>query len=172
MKFINKPYIIILIINLFGTTLSAQSISLYTFNNGGGFNNTTEWSIGESVSIAYFTSASSTLNTGVLQPITSLSTGINEYGPVVFGHQITIGPNPTTNLLRIKAKFNESGNLSIQILDSKSTLVLTQNAGLIFSIYDKELILNDLASGIFYVRVYFKPLSGIIKTGIYKIVKL
>jgi len=172
MKFINKPYIIILIINLFGTTLSAQSISLYTFNNGGGFNNTTEWSIGESVSIAYFTSASSTLNTGVLQPITSLSTGINEYGPVVFGHQITIGPNPTSNLLRIKAKFNESGNLSIQILDSKSTLVLTQNAGLIFSIYDKELILNDLASGIFYVRVYFKPLSGIIKTGIYKIVKL
>jgi len=172
MKFINKPYIIILIINLFGTTLSAQSISLYTFNNGGGFNNTTEWSIGESVSIAYFTSASSTLNTGVLQPITSLSTGINEYGPVVFGHQITIGPNPTSNLLRIKAKFNESGNLSIQILDSKSTLVLTQNAGLIFSIYDKELILNDLASGIFYVRVYFKSLSGIIKTGIYKIVKL
>jgi len=172
MKFINKPYIIILIINLFGTTLSAQSISLYTFNNGGGFNNTTEWSIGESVSIAYFTSASSTLNTGVLQPITSLSTGINEYGPVVFGHQITIGPNPTSNLLRIKAKFNESGNLSIQILDSKSTLVLTQNAGLIFSIYDKELILNDLASGIFYARVYFKPLSGIIKTGIYKIVKL
>jgi hypothetical protein len=172
MKFINKPYIILLIINLFGTTLSAQSISLYTFNNGGGFNNTTEWSIGESVSIAYFTTASSTLNTGVLQPITSLSTGINEYGPVVFGHQITIGPNPTSNLLRIKAKFNESGNLSIQILDSKSTLVLTQNAGLIFSIYDKELILNDLASGIFYVRVYFKPLSGIIKTGIYKIVKL
>ena len=172
MKFINKSYIIILIINLFGTTLSAQSISLYTFNNGGGFNNTTEWSIGESVSIAYFTSASSTLNTGVLQPITSLSTGINEYGPVVFGHQITIGPNPTTNLLRIKAKFNESGNLSFQILDSKLALVLTQDAGLIFSTYDKELVLDDLASGIFYVRVYFKPLTGNIKTGIYKIVKI
>ena len=172
MKFINKPYKIILLISLFGTTVCAQSISLFTLNNGGGFNNTTEWSIGESVSIAYFTSALYTLNTGVLQPVSILSTGINEYGPLVFGHQIIIGPNPTSNLLRIKAKFNESGNLSFQILDSKSTLVLTQDAGLIFSTYDKELVLNELASGIFYVRVYFKPLSGTIKTGIYKIIKL
>lgn len=172
MKFINKPYTIILLISLLGTTVSAQSISLFTLNNGGGFNNTTEWSIGESVSIAYFTSAGSTLNTGVLQPTTSFFTGINEYGPLVFGHQITIGPNPTSNLLRIKAKFDQSGNLSFQILDSKSTLVLSQDAGLVFSTYDKELILNDFASGIFYVRVYFKLLSGTIKTGIYKIVKL
>jgi hypothetical protein len=172
MKFINKPYTIILLINLFGTTLSSQSISLFTLNNGGGFNNTTEWSIGESVSIAYFTSAGSALNTGVLQPTSSLYTSINEYGPLIFGHQITIGPNPTSNLLRIKVKFNESGNLSFQILDSKLTLVLTQDAGLIFSTYDKELVLNDLPSGIFYVRVYFKPLSGVIKKGIYKIIKL
>ena len=172
MKFINKSYIIILIINLFGTTLSAQSISLYTFNNGGGFNNTNEWSIGESVSIAYFANAGYTLNTGVLQPVSILSTGINEYASLVFGHQIIIGPNPTSNLIRIKAKFNESGNLSFQILDSKLALVLTQDAGLIFSTYDKELVLDDLASGIFYVRVYFKPLTGTIKTGIYKIVKI
>lgn len=172
MKFISKQYIINVCILFFATKISAQTINLHTFNNGGGFNNTTEWSIGESVSIANFTSNGYILTTGVLQPVTSLSTGIDEYGLLVFGHQITIGPNPTSNLLRIKTVFNEPGNLSFQILDSKSALLITQDAGFIFSIYNKELVLNDLPSGIFYVRVYFKPMSGKIKIGVYKIIKI
>ena len=172
MRFINKLNIIIVFIFFSGTLLSSQTISLYTFNNGGGFNNTSEWSIGESVSIANFTSNGYILTTGVLQPLTGLSTGINEYGPLVFGHQITIGPNPTSNLLRIKTVFNEPGNLSFQILDSKSALVINQDAGIIFSTYNKELMLNDLPSGVFYVRVYFKPMSGKIKIGVYKIIKI
>ena len=172
MRFISKLNIIILFIIFSWTQISAQTINLYTFNNGGGFNNTNEWSIGESESIAYFTSTGYILTTGVLQPLTSLSTGINEYGPLVFGHQITIGPNPTSNLLRIKTIFNEPGNLSFQILDSKSALVINQDAGLIFSTYNKELMLNDLPSGVFYVRVYFKPMSGKIKIGVYKIIKI
>ena len=172
MRFISKLNIIIIFIGFSWTQISAQTINLYTFNNGGGFNNTNEWSIGESESIAYFTSSGYILTTGVLQPLTSLSTGINEYGPLVFGHQITIGPNPTSNLLRIKTIFNEPGNLSFQILDSKSALVINQDAGLIFSTYNKELMLNDLPSGVFYVRVYFKPMSGKIKTGVYKIIKI
>ena len=172
MKYINKHLIIVFIIFLFGRNINAQSLSVYTFNNGGGFNNTTEWSIGESVSIAYFTSTGYTLSTGVLQSVPSLTTGINEYGPLVFGHQISIGPNPTSNLLRIKTRFNESGNLSFQLLDSKSALVLNQDEGTILSSYEKELKLNDLPSGAFYIRIYFKPSSGIVKTGIYKIIKL
>ena len=172
MRFISKLNIIILFISFSWTQISAQTINLYTFNNGGGFNNTNEWSIGESESIAYFTSSGYILTTGVLQPLTSLSTGINEYGPLVFGHQITIGPNPTSNLLRIKTIFNEPGSLSFQILDSKSALVINQDAGLIFSTYNKELMLNDLPSGVFYVRVYFKPMSGKIKIGVYKIIKI
>jgi hypothetical protein len=172
MKFISKLYIINICILFLATQLSSQTIDLYTFNNGGGYNNTTEWSIGESVSIANFTSNGYILTTGVLQPITSLSTGINEYGPLVFGHQITVGPNPTSNLLRIKTLFNEPGNLSFQILDSKSAIFINQDAGLIFSTYSKELMLNDLPSGVFYVRVYFKPMSGKIKIGVYKIIKI
>ena len=172
MRFISKLNIVIVFICFSWTQIGAQTINLYTFNNGGGFNNTNEWSIGESESIAYFTSSGYILTTGVLQPLTSLSTGINEYGPLVFGHQITIGPNPTSNLLRIKTIFNEPGNLSFQILDSKSALFINQDAGLIFSAYNKELMLNDLPSGVFYVRVYFKPMSGKIKTGVYKIIKI
>ena len=131
-----------------------------------------EWSIGESVSIANFIASGYSLNTGVLQPMTSIVTAINEYGPAVFGAQITIGPNPTNNLLHIKARFNELGNLSFQLIDAKSTIVFTQEAGAIFSSYDKDILMEDYPSGVFYMKIYFKPSNGTVKTGIYKIIKL
>ena len=171
MRFINKHKLILLLSLLLGDKISAQSISLYTFNNGGGSNSTIEWSIGESASIAYFTSSAYTLSTGVLQPLIGNVTSIPS-GPAVFGNQITIGPNPTSNMLKIKAMFYESGNLSFQIFNSKSILVLNQDAGFIFNAYEKEFILKDFPSGLFYVRIYFKPRSGIAKTGVYKIIKL
>jgi len=131
-----------------------------------------EWSLGESVSIANFIASGYSLNTGVLQPMISIVTAINEYGPAVFGSQITIGPNPTFNLLHIKARFNEMGNLSIQLIDAKSAIVFTQGAGTIFSSYDKDILMENYPSGIFYMKVYFKPSKGNAKTGIYKIIKL
>jgi hypothetical protein len=155
-----------------GTNVSAQSMTLYTFNNGGGFNNTIEWSIGESVSIANFKSNGFALNTGVLQPMTGILTGINDYGPVVFGDQITIGPNPTFNIIHVKAIFNEPGNISFQLIDSKSASVLNQQPITIYKSYEKDFVLEKLPSGIFYMKVYFKPTNGKAKTGVYKIIKL
>jgi hypothetical protein len=131
-----------------------------------------EWSIGESVSIANFIASGYSLNTGLLQPMTSIVTAINEYGPAVFGSQITIGPNPTINLLHIKARFNQAGTLSLQLLDSKSAQIFTQEVGTIFSTYEKDILMETYPSGVFYMRVYFKPLVGAAKTGIYKIIKL
>ncbi len=154
------------------TEAKAQSISPYTFNNGGGYFNAMEWSIGESVSIANFLASGYSLNTGVLQPMTSIVTAINEYGPAVFGTQITIGPNPTNNLLHIKARFNQAGSLSFQLIDAKSTIVFTQEVGTIFSSYEKDILMENYPSGIFYMKVYFKPSAGNTKTGIYKIIKL
>ena len=161
-----------LFISLFVNNLYSQSITPYTLSNGGGSSINMEWSLGESVSIANFIASGYSLNTGVLQPMTSIVTAINEYGPVVFGTQITIGPNPTTNLLQIKARFNELGNLSFQLLDAKSTIVFTQEAGAIFSSYEKDILMENYPSGVFYMKVYFKPSNGIAKTGIYKIIKL
>ena len=131
-----------------------------------------EWSMGESVSIANFIALGYSLNTGVLQPMTSIVTAINEYGPTVFGTQITMGPNPTYNLLHIKARFNELGTLSFQLIDAKSSIMFTQDVGTIFSSYDKDILMENYPSGVFYMKVYFKPSSGITKTGIYKIIKL
>lgn len=154
------------------TEAKAQSISPYTFNNGGGYFSTLDWSMGESVSIANFINSGYSLNTGVLQPMTSIVTAINEFGPSVFGTQITIGPNPTTNLLHIKARFNQAGSLSFQLIDAKSTIVFTQDAGTIFSSYEKDILMENYPSGVFYMKVYFKPSTGNTKTGIYKIIKL
>ena len=152
--------------------LYSQSITPHALNNGGGYSSSMEWSIGESVSIANFIASGYSLNTGALQPMTSIVTAINEYGPSVFGSQITIGPNPTSNLLHIKARFNQAGSLSYQLIDSKSTIVYTQEAGTIFSSYEKDIGMENYPSGVFYMKVYFKPSTGIAKTGIYKIIKL
>jgi len=152
--------------------VSSQSITPYALNNGGGYSSTMEWSMGESVSIANFIALAYSLNTGVLQPMTSIVTAINEYGPAVFGTQITIGPNPTYNLLHIKARFNQVGTLSFQLIDAKSSIVFTQEAGTIFSSYEKDIFMENYPSGVFYMKVYFKPINGNAKTGIYKIIKL
>jgi len=167
---------LVLIISLFissgFSTIYAQSITPYTLNNGGGLATNMDWSMGETVSIAHFTTANYILNTGVLQPNTTIVTAINEYGPAVFGNQITIGPNPTRNVLHIHAKFNELGSLSFQLLDAKSATVLTNEVGTISNIYEKDIVMQNYPSGVFYMKVYFKPNNGSAKTGIYKIIKL
>jgi len=162
----------ILIYCLIFNLVNGQVISPNTLNNGGGYSSSMEWSIGESVSIANFIASGYSLNTGGLQPMTSIVTAINEYGPAVFGTQITIGPNPTSNLLHIKARFNQVGTLSFQLIDAKSTIVFTQEAGTIFSSYDKDILMENYPSGVFYMKVFFKPSTGNTKTGIYKIIKL
>ena len=172
MRFINKLSIIISVTFLFPPTTNAQTLSPYAFNSGGGYSNTTDWSIGESVSIAHFISYGYSLNTGLLQPITTLTTGIEDYGPVVFGDKIIMGPNPTSKVLRIKARFNETGEISFQMFDSKSNNVLSYNGGNIFSTYEKDLYLENLPSGSYYMRVSFKSSIGKAKMGIYKIIKL
>ena len=149
-----------------------QSITPQTLNNGGGSSSFLEWSFTESVSVASFIASAFSLNTGILQPNTNVVTSINEYGPAVFGSQITIGPNPTMSLLHFKARFAEVGRLSIQLMDAKSAIVLTQDIGTIFSSYEKNISLEDYPSGVFYLKVYFKSIVGNIKTGIYKVIKI
>jgi hypothetical protein len=156
----------------FPIIICAQSITPYTFNNGGGSASSIEWSIGESVSIANFTTPNYLLNTGLLQPLTNVVTSINDYGPVVFGNQITISPNPTTDLVHLKGQFNQMGRLSFQVIDSKSSILLTHEAGINIISYEKDILMHNYPSGIFYIKVIFKPTNGIGKTGIFKIVKL
>jgi hypothetical protein len=164
--------IYLVVVSLFPILVPAQSITPYTFNNGGGSAASMDWSIGESVSIAHFSTPNYFLNTGFLQPLTSIVTAINEYGPAVFGNQITIGPNPTSNLIHFKGQFTQAGKLSIQVIDSKSAILLTHEAGTIISNYEKDIFMDSYPAGIFYIKAFFKPSNGLAKTGIYKIIKL
>lgn len=169
-------YFTILFFTLAGILFTINSIGqnfiTHTINNSGGYSNNFEWSLGESTSIKYYISSGYTLNTGVLQPITNLVTSIIETGPMAFGTQITIGPNPTFNLLHIKANFKQVGNLSFQLIDAKSSILFFENAGMTFNTYNKDITMENYPSGIFYIKVFFKPNNGITKTGIYKIIKL
>ena len=149
-----------------------QSITPQTLNNGGGSISIIDWSISESLSIASFIAPGFSLNTGVLQPNTNVVTSINEYGPAVFGSQITIGPNPTSNILHIKARFTQAGSLSYQLIDAKSAIIYTEEAGTIFNSYEKDILMENYPSGVFYMKVYYKPNIGNAKSGIYKIIKL
>ena len=149
-----------------------QSITPQTLNNGGGSISIMDWSISESLSIASFIAPGYSLNTGVLQPNTNVVTSINEYGPAVFGSKITIGPNPTFNILHIKARFTQAGSLSYQLIDAKSAIIFTEEAGTIFNSYDKNILMENYPSGVFYMKVYYKPNIGNAKSGIYKIIKL
>jgi hypothetical protein len=51
-------------------------------------------------------------------------------------------------------------------------VILTLDAGTIISSYEKDIFMDIYPSGIFYVKVFFKPTNGLAKTGIYKIIKL
>lgn len=150
----------------------AQSISPATFNNGGGFNGGVEWSISESVSIGSFSANNILLTTGVLQPLSNVVTSINEYGPLVFGQQITIGPNPAINYVDFKANFSQVGNLSFQLLDAKSKVIIRKDQGSIFSVFQTRFHLEDYPSGMYYIKIFFKPFSSTLQTGVYKIIKL
>jgi hypothetical protein len=152
--------------------LYSQSIAPYILNNGGGSGTNLDWSMGESVSIANFATLNYFLNTGVLQPMINEENALNEYGAPLNGDQITIGPNPTINLVHFKGNFTQSGKLSIQVIDSKSSILLTHEAGNILRNYEKDIFLHSFPAGIYFVKVYFKPTNGLVKKGIYKIIKL
>lgn len=157
---------------LVASTANGQKITPYTLNNGGGSSTKMDWNIGESASVEFFKTSRVLVSTGVLQPQTNVVTAITEWGPEVFGNQIYIGPNPTTSFAHFKAVFPTPGSLKIQILDAKSQLLSSSDQGNIMRFYEKDFSFDQFPAGIYYVKVYFKPIDAPIKTGVYKIIKL
>ena len=150
----------------------SQSITPFTFNNGGGFSVNSEWSIGESISIANFSTPSLYLNTGVLQLHNYIITSVNELGQVVFGDQISIGPNPATSFFHLRTRFSHAGTLSLQLLNSQLVTISTTDAEIISGYYDKDFSVQNYPTGLYYLKVYFKPFNGLQKMGVYKIIKI
>jgi hypothetical protein len=99
-------------------------------------------------------------------------TSIKEFGPSVFGNQVVMGPNPVLTTLNFKAQFTQTGQLSIQLLDAKSKVVFTKQAGSIWNQFQTSIPMENFVSGLYYVKVDYKLTNGTVQTGVYKIIKL
>jgi len=151
---------------------SAQTIAPFILNNGGGHSSNLEWSLNESVSVANFNNSSYSLSTGVLQTAgDDIKNNIESYNASLY-KMITIGPNPTSNLLNIKIKYFGIGDVSIQLINLKGSIVLTHQVGTIYATFEKSISLAMLSSATYFLKIQFKPLNQISKTAVYKIVKL
>jgi len=176
-----KKGILCFLFFVFVSTIHSQSITPFTLNIAGFTSNqistTLTVSIGETLSITNFNSANGeSLNSGFIQnnnlPI--FFKFMNEPITKIAENEITftITPNPTKSTSILALNSNIPGEFQYQILDVGSNLLFRSQPlnGLMFN----ETILNfsNNPPGIYYVMIFFKPISGILKKGIYKIIKL
>ena len=151
---------------------NAQSITPFILNNGGGCSNNLEWSLNESVSIESFHTSSFSLITGVLQTTgDNLKNNIENDNAFLY-KMITIGPNPTNNLLKIKFKYFEVGDVLLQLINLKGSVVMTQQVGTIYATFEKSISLISLPVATYFLKIQFKRLNSTSKSVVYKIIKL
>ena len=157
--------------------LSAQSITPFTVNIAGftaqksGYSLTV--STGEAISITNFTSPNgASLNSGFLQNNPPIVTSINDVLSVIENDEIIITPNPTKTTTNIYASFKKPGNIQFQILDVASKQLFRSPSASFFNAKQTIVDLTPYPAGVYYIQVLFKPASGIMKSGIYKIIKL
>ncbi len=155
------------------TNIKAQIASPLILNVGGGYSSNLDWNIGEHASIAFFISSNGlSLNTGFLQPSIHSVSNVDDPGFFTFADQLSLGPNPTSNLLHVKAPFKELGNCSIQLVDARSNILLIKEIRQSADAYETDIYLEKYHAGIYYLKVFFKPNIGVLKSMIYKIIKL
>lgn len=157
--------------------ISAQSITPFTVNIAGftatqnGYSLTV--STGETISITNFKSPNGeSLNSGFLQNNPPLVTGIEELLSKLGDNEVSITPNPTNGVTNLITNFSVPGQMQYQILDISSKLMFRIQPVNGLSNKQSKIELSNYPAGVYYVLVFFKPNSGIAKTGIYKIIKL
>lgn len=169
--------IFVLIFLISVSKLSSQSITPFTLNIAGFTTTQNGYSLtvstGETISITNFKAPNGeSLNSGFLQNNPPLVTGIEELLSKIGDNEVSITPNPTNTITNLLTNFTQPGQLQYQILDVGSKLLFrsqTQNA---LITKQTKIELQNYPAGIYYILVFFKPNSGIAKTGVYKIVKL
>ena len=169
--------ILLLIILCTSTILNSQSITPFTVNIAGftatqsGYSLTV--STGETISITNFKAPNGeSLNSGFLQNNPPLVTSIEELLTKIGDNEISITPNPTNSVSNLITNFSVPGQMQYQILDIGSKLMFRSQPVNGLSNKQSKIELSNYPAGVYYVLVFFKPNSGIAKTGIYKIVKL
>lgn len=131
-----------------------------------------EWSLGESSVIRPFIQTQVHLNTGFLQPLSQVVTGIENLNALLSSQQIQIAPNPAIDHILIQGQFDVPGQVQIRLLDFNMQTI-QRLAPIVFSTqFSKSLNMSALASGSYFVQILFVDTMGKQKSGVYKIIKL
>ena len=172
-----KQSIIILVAIFVQLSLFSQSITPLTLNIAGFTTTQNGYSLtistGETISITNFIAPNGvSLNSGFLQNNPPIVTGIDEIMSKISSDEVTITPNPADEFTYLNTRFISTGQIQFQILDIGSKLLFRSQAFNAINDRRTKIDLSNYPSGLYYVLVFFKPISGNTKTGIYKIVKL
>ena len=169
--------ILLFILLLTTSVISAQSITPFTINIGGfdatqgGYSLTI--STGETISITDFKSPNGVgLSSGFLQNNPPLVTSIEDLLSRIGDNEVSISPNPTSSITNLITNFAVPGQMQFQILDLGSKIMFRSQAQSAITVKRTEVALTNYPAGVYYILVFFKPNIGNSKTGIYKIIKL
>jgi hypothetical protein len=159
-----KKYVLIFITVLFALSVGAQQIKQQVISSAGGYNvsggMSISWTLGETI-IPTFTNGNLTLTHGFQQTliITAVEDNIE---PSV---NITIYPNPSSDIINIQFEKPADGEIRLFLLDSQGRLVKTDRMGA--TVTNKKIDMQDLAAGIYYLRMTKGN-----RVNVYKVVKL
>ena len=169
--------ILLFILLLTTSVISAQSITPFTINIGaidatqGRYSLTI--STGETISITDFKSPNGVgLSSGFLQNNPPLVTSVEELSTPFAPNEIKITPNPVQTKTQLLVDIKGGGQLQYQIFDIGSNLLYRSQTFTIYGYMQQQLEFSNYPTGQYYVQVAFKPITGKVKSGIYKIIKL
>ncbi|MBA4321533.1 MAG: hypothetical protein C0408_01825 [Odoribacter sp.] len=163
-----KRNFLILMMILFALSAGAQQIKQEVISSAGGFNvasgNTISisWTLGETI-IPTFTSSDGTLilTHGFQQKYIITAVEENFLDPV----QVTVFPNPASDIVNIEFDTPTDGEIKLFLLDTQGRLVKTDQIEA--AVTNKQINLQDLSTGIYYLRLVKGKLVNV-----YKVIKL
>jgi hypothetical protein len=160
-----KRYLFILITVFFALSVNAQQVKQEVIASAGGYNVATgisiSWTLGETIIPTYTYGTTFSLTHGFQQQLLVTSVEENLEDLV----KITVYPNPASDNLNIRFEEPLDGEVSIFLLNSLGKLVKTDVIEA--TMVEKQINLQDLPSGVYYLKLTKDKLSNV-----YKVVKL
>jgi hypothetical protein len=153
---------------LFALSAGAQQIKQEVIASAGGFNVASgnsisiSWTLGETI-IPTFTSQDGQLilTHGFQQKVIVTAIEENLLDPV----QVTVFPNPASDIVNIEFDTPTDGEIKLFLIDAQGKMVKTDKIE--SAITNKQINLQDLPAGIYYLRLTKGKLVNV-----YKVVKL
>jgi hypothetical protein len=162
-----KRIILITVTILLALSASSQQSKRDVIASAGGYNSaggiSISWTLGETI-ISTYSAGGLTLTTGFQQPKdTIIITAVEEN--LANEVKITVYPNPTNEIINIRFEVVNDAEISVFILDDQGKLIKTDKIEA--SVYEKQINVQDLPSGIYYLQLIKGKLVNV-----YKVVKL